>query len=230
MSEKVENIVKELPKNEANPGKVKGFRQGKKGSKKDLQTENNVLKQALNDLSNQVRTLDQTNKFLSQQLFGQMNNVRQLTDQQQALSNFLRYTQVTEGVAEEGDRVVVDFSGILTQTGRTFRGANMLGAAVEIGEGKFLKEFEESIKGAKLGSTITATLNFPEDYPEELKGKEVEFTIKLVSLYKPNDNVELAKLIEAREKALLEFEKAEAEKQVPQTPQTEGEPPAGSNG
>ncbi len=97
--------------------------------------------------------------------------------------------------AEEGDRVSVDFRG--TIEGEPFDGGEGKDMVVELGQGRMIEGFEEGLKGAKAGDELTLDLTFPENYQvEDLKGKPVQFAIKVNSVEAPvlpELNAELAK-------------------------------------
>lgn len=200
-----QNSQAELPAKEANPGPAKkGFRQVKKGTKKQMQQENNALKGAL-------QNMQQSQQFLGQQVFQLMQGLRQIQDQSQAMANLLRYKQV-DGPVQDGDSVMIDFSGVLTETEEIFDGGHMLGSVLVLGEKKFLQDFEDQVKGMKVGETKVVKVKFPEDYIENLKGKEAEFTVKVINAFRPSDgDTEIQELHQERVKAKQEAEKAKAE-------------------
>ena len=85
--------------------------------------------------------------------------------------------------ADDGDMVVADFIGRID--GETFEGGSAEGAEIVIGSGRFIPGFEDQLKGAKVGQTVTVKVTFPEDYNvETLKGRAAEFetTIKEIKV------------------------------------------------
>jgi trigger factor len=83
-----------------------------------------------------------------------------------------------EREAAEGDKVNIDYAG--TRDGEAFEGGSAEGSDLELGSGRMIPGFEDGIVGMKAGEEKTLQLTFPDDYQnEELKGAEVEFTIKL---------------------------------------------------
>ena len=77
-------------------------------------------------------------------------------------------------VAEDGDMVVADFTGRIA--GETFDGGAAEAAEIVIGSGRFIPGFEDQMKGAAVGQTVTVQVTFPEDYGvEALRGKPAEF-------------------------------------------------------
>ncbi|MDO5667419.1 MAG: trigger factor [Alcaligenaceae bacterium] len=87
--------------------------------------------------------------------------------------------QAEEGrIAEDGDRLLVDFVGKID--GEEFQGGKAEDFNFVLGRGMMLPEFEEAAKGLKAGEEKTFELNFPEDYQgQEVAGKTAEFTISV---------------------------------------------------
>jgi trigger factor len=86
-----------------------------------------------------------------------------------------------EPVAANGDRVTVDFTGVID--GVEFDGGKAEDYAFVLGEGRMLPEFEAATIGLKVGESKTFPLAFPEDYHgKDVAGKTAEFTITLKQL------------------------------------------------
>ncbi|CAH0191855.1 Trigger factor [Massilia sp. Bi118] len=86
-----------------------------------------------------------------------------------------------EPVAANGDRVTVDFVGVID--GVEFAGGKADNYAFVLGEGRMLPEFEAATVGLKVGESKTFPLAFPEDYHgKDVAGKTAEFTITLKGL------------------------------------------------
>ncbi len=86
--------------------------------------------------------------------------------------------------AEEGDRVVVDFTG--TIDGEAFKGSDGADVPLIIGQGQMIKGFEDGLIGAKEGDNITLDLTFPEKYHfDEVAGKPVQFAISVKAVENP---------------------------------------------
>jgi len=86
-----------------------------------------------------------------------------------------------EAVAANGDRVTVDFVGVID--GVEFDGGKAEDYAFVLGEGRMLPEFEAATVGLKVGESKTFPLAFPEDYHgKDVAGKTAEFTITLKQL------------------------------------------------
>jgi trigger factor len=86
-----------------------------------------------------------------------------------------------EPVAANGDKVTVDFVGVID--GVEFPGGKAEGYSFVLGEGRMLPEFEAATVGLKVGEAKTFPLAFPEDYHgKDVAGKTAEFTITLQGL------------------------------------------------
>ena len=79
------------------------------------------------------------------------------------------------GTVVEGDTAVISFTGVVD--GKEVEGAKGENYPLEIGSHSFIPGFEEGVVGMKAGETKELNLKFPENYVEELKGKEVTFTV-----------------------------------------------------
>ena len=82
-----------------------------------------------------------------------------------------------EDVAEKGDLVIIDYVGKVD--GVEFEGGAAKEQAVTIGEGKYIPGFEDGIIGHKVGETFDVPVTFPENYAEDLAGKDAVFTMTL---------------------------------------------------
>ncbi len=78
-----------------------------------------------------------------------------------------------EGKAELGDTVVIDFAGSVD--GQPFDGGTASNYELELGSHKFIPGFEEQLVGAQAGEHVDVKVKFPENYTEELKGKDALF-------------------------------------------------------
>ena len=74
-----------------------------------------------------------------------------------------------------GDTAVISFTGVVD--GKEVEGAKGENYPLEIGSHSFIPGFEEGLVGMKTGETKKLNLKFPDNYVEELKGKDVEFTV-----------------------------------------------------
>lgn len=80
--------------------------------------------------------------------------------------------------AQENDRVTIDFAG--TIDGEAFDGGKAEGFSFVIGEGQMLEQFDQSVRGMKVGESKTFPLKFPEDYQgKDVAGKEADFLVTM---------------------------------------------------
>jgi trigger factor len=89
-----------------------------------------------------------------------------------------------EGKVENGDRVVIDFSGKID--GVPFEGGTGGDVGVNVGSGTFIPGFEDQLIGMAAGETRTVKVTFPANYPNAaLAGKEAEFEVIAKTLEAP---------------------------------------------
>jgi trigger factor len=97
--------------------------------------------------------------------------------------------------AQEGDRVTVDFEGKID--GEPFSGGKADDFQFSIGEGQMLKEFEDAVRGMKVGESKTFPLAFPADYHgKDVAGKSADFMVtikKIEAAHLPEVNEAFAK-------------------------------------
>lgn len=85
---------------------------------------------------------------------------------------------VKEGVAENGDTVVIDFVGSVD--GVEFDGGKGENHSLELGSGQFIPGFEDQLVGSKAGDEVEVKVTFPEDYQAtDLAGKDAVFVTKV---------------------------------------------------
>ena len=90
---------------------------------------------------------------------------------------FATLAAVEERPAEQGDFVILDFSGERL-TGGPLEGAEAEDYMLEIGRGELLPDFEENIVGMSAGGRKQFGVTFPMDYNEEsLRGESVLFSV-----------------------------------------------------
>jgi trigger factor len=83
----------------------------------------------------------------------------------------------TEG-AEAGDRVTIDFEGKID--GEPFQGGKAEAFQFLIGEGQMLEQFDQAVRGMKVGESKTFPLQFPADYHgKDVAGKEADFMVTM---------------------------------------------------
>ena len=78
-----------------------------------------------------------------------------------------------EREAQMGDTAVIDFEGFVN--GEAFEGGSGKEYGLKLGSGTFIPGFEEQLVGLKAGEDKDVVVTFPEDYAEELAGKEATF-------------------------------------------------------
>jgi len=82
-----------------------------------------------------------------------------------------------DGKVENGDIAVIDFEGFVD--GVAFEGGKGTDYALEIGSNTFVPGFEDQLIGAEAGKEIDVNITFPEEYVEDLKGKDAVFKVKV---------------------------------------------------
>jgi trigger factor len=81
-----------------------------------------------------------------------------------------------DAAVEDGDRVTVDFEGKID--GEPFEGGKAEDFPFMVGEGQMLKEFEDAVRGMKVGESKTFPLAFPADYHgKDVAGKSADFLV-----------------------------------------------------
>jgi len=103
-------------------------------------------------------------------------------------TRFGRYEPLTEGGAEDGDQVIIDFKG--TIDGQAFEGNSAENYPYILGAKRFHENMEAAIRGAKAGDSVEAEV--------ELAGKTAQFTITINEIKRrtlPELNDEFAKKV-----------------------------------
>jgi len=78
--------------------------------------------------------------------------------------------------AIETDRVTIDFEGKID--GEPFAGGKAESFQFIIGEGQMLEQFDQAVRGMKVGESKTFPLSFPADYHgADVAGKEADFLV-----------------------------------------------------
>jgi trigger factor len=86
--------------------------------------------------------------------------------------------------ARAADQITIDFTGEIK--GKPFEGGKGEDVQIVLGEGRFLKEFEEGLVGAKAGDAPEIKLTFPADYAaKELAGKDAVFAVTVKEIAAP---------------------------------------------
>ncbi len=103
----------------------------------------------------------------------------------------------TTRTAKTSDRVKIDYYGAID--GIDFEGGKAKDIQLIIGDGKFIKDFEASLVGMKVGSNKSFDVVFPEDYHgKSVAGKTATFEVRLNELEEPilpNVDTDFAKLL-----------------------------------
>ncbi|MBA4177214.1 MAG: trigger factor [Leptothrix sp. (in: Bacteria)] len=78
--------------------------------------------------------------------------------------------------AVEGDRVTIDFEGKID--GEPFAGGKAEAFQFVIGEGQMLEQFDQAVRGMRVGESKTFPLQFPAEYHgQDVAGKEADFLV-----------------------------------------------------
>lgn len=94
-----------------------------------------------------------------------------------------RLVDVTDRKAENGDTVIIDYSGSVD--GVKFEGGTAEKQTLVLGSGSFIPGFEEQVVGMAIGEDKDINVKFPDDYhAENLKGKDSVFAIHLHEIKK----------------------------------------------
>lgn len=99
----------------------------------------------------------------------------EIAEEIEKLRDQLAEIVVKEGKIAKKDTAVIDFKGFVDK--KELEGGNGENFPLEIGSHSFIPGFEEGLIGLSAGETKTLNLKFPEDYVEDLKGKEVVFEV-----------------------------------------------------
>ncbi len=98
--------------------------------------------------------------------------------------------QDTEGAAQEGDRVIIDFVGTLVDPlsgeGQSFPGNEGNQVPVVLGSKSFIDGFEAQLIGVKAGEERALEVRFPDQYhAKDLAGKAARFAVKVATVAVP---------------------------------------------
>lgn len=81
------------------------------------------------------------------------------------------------GEVADGDIAVIDFEGFVD--GEAFEGGKGSDYPLTIGSNTFIPGFEEQLIGHKKDETVDVNVKFPEEYVENLKGKDALFKVTI---------------------------------------------------
>ncbi|MGN1315599.1 MAG: trigger factor [Acutalibacteraceae bacterium] len=99
-----------------------------------------------------------------------------------ALEKDSKLVAVEGKAAKKGDIATIDFEGFVD--GVAFEGGKGENYDLELGSGNFIPGFEEQVIGHKVDEEFDISVTFPEEYAEELAGKDAVFKIKLHKIMK----------------------------------------------
>ena len=89
-----------------------------------------------------------------------------------------------ERPAEKGDRINIDYSGVID--GVEFAGGKAENFTLVLGEGRLLKDFEEPLAGMSAGQSKMFEVTFPADYHgKDVAGKTATFEVRLNGVEAP---------------------------------------------
>lgn len=88
-----------------------------------------------------------------------------------------RLVSVDDREAQIGDTAEIDFEGFVD--GVAFEGGKGENYPLELGSGSFIPGFEEQVAGHKCDEEFDVNVTFPEEYAEELAGKDAVFKCKI---------------------------------------------------
>jgi trigger factor len=87
--------------------------------------------------------------------------------------------------AVETDRITIDFEGKID--GEPFAGGKADAFQFTIGEGQMLEQFDQAVRGMKVGESKTFPLQFPADYHgKDVAGKEADFLVTVKKIEAAN--------------------------------------------
>lgn len=81
---------------------------------------------------------------------------------------------------EEKDTAVINFKGVVD--GKELEGGSGENFPLEIGSNTFIPGFESGLIGLKKGDKKTLELKFPENYAQDLGGKDVTFDVEIMEI------------------------------------------------
>ena len=113
----------------------------------------------------------ETAKVTKEEIANELENLR---------NKFAEIIEKDAGIVEKGNTAVIDFKGIVD--GKELEGGTGENYPLEIGSNTFIPGFEDGVEGMGIGETKVLNLKFPENYVEDLKNKDVEFTVTVKSI------------------------------------------------
>lgn len=112
-------------------------------------------------------------------------NVAEVTDEEvqkevRSQKNSYAEAVTVDRPAEGGDIVLINFTGYVD--GETSDGLQGTDFSLELGSGQFVPGFEDQLIGAVAESEVEVNITFPEDYYEDLAGKDAMFEVYVQSV------------------------------------------------
>ena len=96
------------------------------------------------------------------------------------LRDRLATLETVERAAQDSDHVVIDYVGKID--GEPFAGGEARDQLLELGSGRLIPGFEEQLVGATAGEDRAVEVTFPEDYAEQLAGKQATFDVTVTEV------------------------------------------------
>ncbi len=91
-----------------------------------------------------------------------------------------RELDVDDRKTKKGDIATIDFEGFAD--GEAFEGGKGEDYDLELGSGSFIPGFEEQVEGRDIGESFDVNVTFPEEYAEELAGKDAVFKVTVKAI------------------------------------------------
>ncbi len=85
-----------------------------------------------------------------------------------------------EREAKEEDTVLIDYKGFVGE--EQFEGGTAERQNLVLGSGTFVPGFEEQLIGTKAGDAVDVNVTFPEEYHEQLSGKDAVFNVSVIEV------------------------------------------------
>ncbi|MCC8016206.1 MAG: trigger factor [Clostridiales bacterium] len=131
-----------------------------------------------------------------------------------------RLVVADDRASEMGDTVTLDFEGSVD--GVAFDGGKGENFVLELGSGSFIPGFEEQVAGHKIDEEFDVNVTFPEDYAQELAGKDAVFKCVIHEI----KSKELPELDDDFAQDVSEFDtldelKEDLKKQIPERKESE---------
>ena len=97
-----------------------------------------------------------------------------------------RKISVEDRPAQKGDTANIDYEGFLdAEKTNPFDGGKGENHDLELGSGSFVPGFEDQVIGMSIGEEKDINITFPENYAEDLAGKDVVFHVKVNGITYP---------------------------------------------